>query len=76
MKEYSPDDEDRLKDFLARHGGAGSQANREGESVGGMQGWSEVYASDGYVLRCEWSSMGSRHEMKYSEIAPSAAASP
>lgn len=76
MKDRSPDYEDRLKDFWARHGGAGTRADRVGESVRGVQGWSEVYARDGYVLRCDWSAMGSLHEMKYSEIAPSAAASP
>jgi hypothetical protein len=76
MKDHSPDYEERLKDFLARHGGAATQADRAGESVKGMQGWSEVYARDGYVLRCEWSAMGGRHEMQYSEIAPHASASP
>jgi hypothetical protein len=35
-----------------------------------MCGWSEVYAADGYRLRCDWSRMGSREEMKFSEIAP------
>jgi hypothetical protein len=75
MKDCSPDYEDRLKDFLARHGGAGTRADRVEESVKGVQGWSEVYARDGYALRCDWSAMGSRHEMTYSEIAPSAAAS-
>jgi hypothetical protein len=70
MKDRSPDYEDRLKDFLARHGGGGTQSDREGESAKGLQGWSEVFAKDGYALRCEWSTMGSRHEMKYLEIAP------
>jgi hypothetical protein len=66
----SPDDEDRIKDFLGRHGGAGDQARRDGESAQGLQGWSEVYARDGYVLRCDWSKMGTLEEMKYSEISP------
>jgi hypothetical protein len=72
----SPDDEDRIRDFLARHGGPGNRENRAGESAEGMRGWSEVYAGDGYVLRCDWSRMGSREEMQYSEISPDAAASP
>jgi hypothetical protein len=29
-----------------------------------------VYANDGYALRCDWSTFGSREEMNYSEIAP------
>jgi hypothetical protein len=70
MKDRSPDYDDRLKDFLARHGGDGTKSGREGESDKGLLGWSEVYAKDGYALRCEWSTMGTLHEMKYSEIAP------
>jgi hypothetical protein len=65
----SPDRDDRIKDFLARHGGAGKQSNR-GESGGGTQGWYEVYATDGYRLRCEWSRMGDEEKMAFSEIAP------
>jgi hypothetical protein len=72
----SPDDEDRIRDFLSRHGGPGKRVRRAGESAEGMRGWSEVYAEDGYVLRCDWSRMGSREEMQYSEISPDAAASP
>jgi hypothetical protein len=44
---------------------------RKGQSAGGVQGWSEVYANDGYALRSEWSTFGSREEMKYAELAPS-----
>jgi hypothetical protein len=73
MHDASPDHDDRLQDFFSRHGGRGGQPVREGESNGGVQGWSEVYAQDGYALRCEWSSFGSRREMTYSEIAPGAA---
>jgi hypothetical protein len=68
----SPDHDDRLKDFFARHGGPGSRPTRDGESPPGIQGWSEVYAHDGYTLRCDWSAMGTREEMQYSEIAPAA----
>jgi hypothetical protein len=66
----SSDDADRIKDFLARHGGPCNRASKAGESAPGIQGWTEVYANDGYVLRCDWSSFGNREEMKYSEIAP------
>ncbi|HTD72775.1 MAG TPA: hypothetical protein VK652_04560 [Steroidobacteraceae bacterium] len=66
----SPDHDERLKDFFARHGGPGPRSMRRGQSAGGIQGWSEAYASDGYVLRCDWSTFGTLEEMKYSEIAP------
>ena len=70
MEDASPDHDDRLKDFFARHGGASTRQMRKGQSEGGVQGWSEVYANDGYALRCDWSTFGSREEMNYSEIAP------
>jgi hypothetical protein len=70
MEDASPDHDERLKDFFARHGGPGSRGIRRGQSAGGVQGWSEAYAGDGYVLRCDWSTFGTREEMKYSEIAP------
>jgi hypothetical protein len=66
----SPDHDDRLKDFFARHGGAGTRATRQGQLAGGTQGWCEVYANDGHILRCEWSTFGTREDMKYTEIAP------
>jgi hypothetical protein len=69
MNDRSPDHDERIKDFFARHGGPGSSA-REGQTAGDIQGWSEIYASDGYVLRCEWSIMGTQEKMKYSEVAP------
>ena len=72
MHDASPDHDERLRDFFSRHGGSSAQIARQGESTGGVQGWSEVYAHDGYALRCEWSSFGSRKEMNYLEIAPSA----
>ncbi|HEY2529927.1 MAG TPA: hypothetical protein VGJ20_18650 [Xanthobacteraceae bacterium] len=72
MEDPSPDHKERLEDFFARHGGPGPRAARSGQSAGGVQGWLEAYASDGYVLRCDWSTFGTREEMKYSEIAPKA----
>jgi hypothetical protein len=66
----SSDNEERLKDFFARHGGPATRPPCKGQSAGGLQGWSEAYAGDGYILRCDWSSFGSRDEMKYSELAP------
>jgi hypothetical protein len=69
-KDASPDHDDRLKDFFNRHGGASARSAREAESAPGVEGWSEVYATDGYALRCEWSALGSFEAMKYSEIPP------
>ncbi len=66
----SPDSQDRIRDFLVRHGGPSPQPRREQVSESGVRGWSEVYAADGYRLRCDWSRMGSREEMSFSEIAP------
>jgi len=66
----SSDSEDRIRDFFARHGGAGSATPRKECDEAGVSGWSEVYAADGYVLRCDWTRMGSREEMRFCEIAP------
>jgi hypothetical protein len=66
----SPDSQARIEEFLARHGGAGEVPSRSAKDPFGEQGWSEVYAADGYTLRCEWSRMGGRTEMKYLELAP------
>lgn len=71
-----PDHEDRLQDFFARHGGASNLASRAGESAHGTQGWSEVYARDGYTLRFDWSAMGTREQMQYLEIPPSSRSTP
>jgi hypothetical protein len=65
----SPDSEDRIGDFLARHGGPGPP-RREETHPSGITGWYEVYAADGYRLRCEWSRLGTLQESKFSEIAP------
>jgi hypothetical protein len=70
--DVSPDREDRIKDFLARHGGAGSSPMREERTSSGDGGWYEVCAADGYKLHCEWSRVGGREEIKFSELAPRA----
>ncbi|MGB6308720.1 MAG: hypothetical protein WBF89_13110 [Steroidobacteraceae bacterium] len=61
------DSDDRVRDFLARHGGRANRRDRAGEIVAGLCGWSEVYAADGYVLRCEWSKIGGRLQMHFIE---------
>lgn len=68
--DISPDRAERIEDFLTRHGGPGPRTTRSGEITPEIQGWSEVYAADGYTLRCEWSRFGSKEDMKYSEIPP------
>ena len=67
VDDVSSDGDERIRDFLARHGGPGKLATREETGPSGLQGWSEVYAADGHVLRCEWSRVGSREEMSFSE---------
>jgi len=64
------DDDDRIRDFWARHGGPADRSSDAGEIVAGICGWSEVYAADGYALRCEWSRIGGRQEMQYIEKPP------
>jgi len=68
--DISSDGRDRIREFLARHGGQAARKANAGDTVAGLNGWSEVYAADGYALRCDWSRMGSRQEMKFSEIPP------
>jgi hypothetical protein len=65
------DDADRTRDFFARHGGPATVPPRHGQSSGGLQGWSETQAADGWVLRCEWSRLNEVEEIKYSEILSS-----
>jgi hypothetical protein len=73
QSEFDPpsDDSDRIKDFFSRHGGPGKAPRRSGRSQGGLQGWTEIDARDGHVLRCDWTRIGTLAEMKYSEVAPS-----
>ena len=68
----SSDSEDRVQDFLSRHGGAAASPPRE-EAINPGLGWSEVYAADGYTLRCDWSQVGMKKEMSFSELPPTAA---
>jgi hypothetical protein len=66
----SSDSSDRIQEFLARHGGPAARKGDAGDIVAGISGWSEVYAADGYTLRCDWSRMGDRQEMQFSEHPP------
>jgi hypothetical protein len=66
----SPDTDDRIRDFWNRHGGPGLRRSEAGEFDPGASGWSEVYAADGYTLRCEWTQIGDRHTMKFMEKPP------
>jgi len=68
----SSDSSDRIQEFLGRHGGPASRKGDAGDIVAGISGWSEVYAADGYTLRCDWSRMGDRQEMQFSEHPPRA----
>lgn len=67
----SIDGKDRVREFLARHGGVASDVEHEGDQFEGTSGWSEVHAADGYRLRCEWSLLGSGRHMSFVELAPS-----
>jgi hypothetical protein len=64
------DGEERIADFFVRHGGPGLIHEREGDKESHTRGWSEVFAADGYKLRCEWSKAGAKTEMNFSEIPP------
>ena len=68
----SSDSSDRIQEFLDRHGGPAVRKGDAGDIVAGISGWSEVYAADGYTLRCDWSRMGGRQEMQFSEHPPRA----
>jgi hypothetical protein len=66
----SPDSSDRIEDFWNRHGGPGAKETRKGHTLPGISGWTEVSAADGYILRCDWSRSGGRHEMQFIEKPP------
>jgi len=66
----SPDSSDRVQDFLARHGGPAARRGASGDTVPGLSGWSEVYAADGFTLRCDWSRTGTLRRMQFTEASP------
>jgi hypothetical protein len=68
--DQSSDSSDRIREFLERHGGPGAREAIVVDDIAGFSGWSEVYAADGYTLRCDWSRMGDRQEMKFTENPP------
>ena len=68
--DVSSDSNDRIREFLARHGGPGARKASAGNTAEGLSGWSEVYAADGYTLRCDWARTGSRQEMRFTESPP------
>jgi len=72
QNDKSPDSSDRIEDFLARHGGPAARRGDAGDTVAGISGWSEVYAADGSILRCDWSRFGGKQEMKFTEKRSSA----
>jgi hypothetical protein len=49
------DFEDRVHDFLHRHGDPAPALRRSESLDRGFRGWTEVTARDGCVLRIEWS---------------------
>jgi hypothetical protein len=67
----SADHQDRIEDFMKRHGGPAPAASRQERIEAGYRGWSEIYAADGYVLRMEWSRSELRGTMNVSELPPS-----
>jgi hypothetical protein len=69
----SPDGDDRIQDFWARHGGPSGRRHDAGETAAGLSGWSEIFAADGYVLRCEWTKSGERRELQFIEKPPRSA---
>jgi len=54
---------------MERHGGPGSP-RRQATDTAGYRGWYEIYAADGYRLRCDWSRMGGREELTFTEVGP------
>ena len=73
---WPADHQDRIEDFMKRHGGPAPAASRQGCIDAGYRGWSEIYAADGYVLRTEWSRSELRGTMNVSELAPSLSVNP
>jgi hypothetical protein len=71
LERLSADHQDRVADFLKRHGGPAAAASRQERVDAGYRGWSEIHAVDGYVLRTEWSRSELRGTMNVSELPPS-----
>jgi hypothetical protein len=67
----SADHQERIEDFMKRHGGPAPAARRQGRLDAGYRGWSEIYAADGYVLRTEWSRSELRVTLNVAEYSPS-----
>ena len=67
----SADHQERVEDFMRRHGGPAPAARRVGRLDAGYRGWSEIYAADGYVLRTEWSRSELRVTLNVAEYSPS-----
>jgi hypothetical protein len=61
---------ERVAEFSRRHGGLLPRGRHTEFLEGGYVGWSEVYASDGYVLRIEWSRTELRSTLQVIELAP------
>jgi hypothetical protein len=76
VAENSTDNSDRIRDFFARHGGPAARPGNAAETVPGLSGWSEVYAADGYTLRCDWSRTGDLHKMQFNENPPERSGNP
>ncbi len=72
--EQSADHQDRIADFLKRHGGPAVSAIRQGRIDAGYRGWSEIHAADGYIMRTEWSRFELRSTLNVSEHPPTASA--
>ena len=70
IEDVSPDAVDRIRDFLARHGGPGNLPTAQETHPSGCSGWSETYAADGYALRFDWTREGGHAEMQFSEVPP------
>lgn len=69
-RQFSVDHEDRVVDFMNRHGGPARAECRQGQMDAGSRGWLEIYAADGYALRAEWSRNEMRATMRVSELRP------
>jgi hypothetical protein len=69
LERLSADQQDRIDDFLKRHGGPEPTPRRHQRIDGGYRGCLEIYAADGYVLRIEWSRSELRGTMNISELS-------